>query len=176
MNTTKKILMVVAFKDFRDEEYFIPKEIFERNGFAVITASSSLGTAKGLKGGEAKIDILMPEVIAQDYEAIVFVGGPGAQTHAQDVNFHSLAQNALRQNKILGAICIAPIILAKAGVLKGKRATVWSHKNQTEGIGALKDSGAHYEESSVVADGKIVTASGPLSAEEFAHTIVEMLS
>ena len=65
----------------------------------------------------------------------------------------------------LGAICIAPTILAAAGVLAGKKATVWD--SEGEQITFLKQCGAEYSGESVTRDGLIVTGNGPKAAEEF---------
>ena len=75
---SKKILMIIAFRDFRDEEYFLPKEIFEKEGFIVKTASTKKGTALGADGGEVEVDFSLDEVDVSQFDAILFVGGPGA--------------------------------------------------------------------------------------------------
>ncbi len=76
-----KILMVMAQNGFRDEEYEVPKSLFEKAGFEVVTASSEKGIAKGKLGAEVKVDLSFDEVNIRDYEAIVFVGGPGATVY-----------------------------------------------------------------------------------------------
>jgi len=49
----KKVLMIIASQNFRDEEFLTPKQIFEKAGFNVIVASSSLNTAKGTLGANS---------------------------------------------------------------------------------------------------------------------------
>ncbi|PIP23942.1 MAG: hypothetical protein COX90_02420 [Candidatus Nealsonbacteria bacterium CG_4_10_14_0_2_um_filter_38_17] len=73
-------------------------------------------------------------------------------------------------------ICIAPAILAKAGVLQGKNATVWSSAMDKSAVKILKDNEAVFEDKPVVAHGKIITASGPAAAEEFGQVIVKVLA
>ena len=83
----------------------------------------------------------------------------------------------VKQNKVLAAICISPIILTKAGVLKGKKATVWSSPLDKSWIKVLQESGqAIYQEEDVVVDGKIITANGPAAAGRFGQAIVEVLA
>ncbi len=171
----KKIAMVIAFKDFRDEEYFIPKQILENNGVEIKTISSEKGTAVGVSGGEAEVDILVQDLNPADFDAVLFVGGQGAVKYIDDGNYHRLVRETIENNKILGAICIAPTILAKAGVLKGKKATVWSDQMDKSAVKILKENGADYQDEPVVVDGNIITANGPLAAKEFAETLVEML-
>lgn len=166
-----KIAMIIAFRDFRDAEYFIPKQIFENAGIKVITASTDLGVAIGADGGDTKTTVLIDDLIAENFDALVFICGPGM---AKQLNNEKL-QEIARQGKIVGAICIAPVILAKAGILQGKKATVWSSTMDKNAIKTLKENGAIYEDKTVVADGNIVTANGPEAAEGFAKVLTEIL-
>lgn len=171
----KKILFVIAFKDFRDEEFFEPKEILEKAGFEIKVASTDKGVAMGVNGGEAQVDFLDNEVVVDDYEAVIFVGGQGAIRNIENSRFHKIAREAFEKNKIVAAICIAPLILARAGVLENKKATVWTSALDRKPIQALKDGGATYENKPVVVDGNIITANGPQSAKEFGKTILKQL-
>jgi len=94
----------------------------------------------------------------------------GATEYWNNEIAHNLARAALEKNKIVAAICIAPVTLAKAGLLKGKKATVWSSEaNQLKSLGAI------YTGKPVERDGLIVTANGPQAAEEFGETILAAL-
>jgi protease I len=166
----KSIVMIIAHRDFRDEEYKEPRQIFEARGAKVTVASSSLEVARGALGAQVKPDLLLKDVAVGDYDAIVFVGGPGAQEYWNDPVAHAVAQEAVAQGKVLAAICIAPTTLAKAGVLKGKKATVFSSE-----AGALKACGANYTGASVERDGLIITADGPQAATKFAEEIAKAL-
>lgn len=166
----KSILMIIAHQDFRDEEYEEPRQIFEANGATITVASFSLEIAKGSLGAQVKPDLLLKDMAVGDYDAIVFVGGPGAQEYWDDPAAHAIAQDAVAQGKVLAAICIAPTTLAKAGVLKGKKATVFSSEAEE-----LKESGANYTGASVERDGLIITANGPQAAVEFAEEISKAL-
>lgn len=170
-----KAAIIIAFKEFRDEEYFIPKEILESKGIKITTASSSMGIAIGKLGGEAFVDIILKDLEVFNYDAVIFAGGPGAIKLLEDKECHRIIEEAFKNNKVLAAICSAPIILAKAGVLKGKKATVWAIAMDKTLIKILNDSGAIYKEDPVVIDGNIITASGPSYAEEFAKKILDAL-
>ena len=172
----KKIAIIVAFKDFRDEEYFVPKEILEGAGAEVKTASNKMGRALGADGGEVEIDLLVSEINPADFDAIIFIGGPGCLENLDNENSYKVARETVFQNKVLASICISPVILAKAGVLEGKKATVWSSPLDRGPVKILKENGAIYEDKPVVVDGKIITANGPDAAEEFAKIIVEVLT
>ncbi|MBU1999205.1 MAG: DJ-1/PfpI family protein, partial [Candidatus Omnitrophica bacterium] len=115
-------------------------------------------------------DMLFTDINIKDFDGIVFVGGKGASAYFDDPVAHKLAQDSLKENRILGAICIAPVILARAGVLKGKKATVWSSE-----AGQLRDKGADYTGQNVERDGKIITAAGPFAANEFGEELARAL-
>lgn len=173
---SKKIAMIIAFKNFRDEEYFVPKEILEKAGAKINTASNKMGTAVGSDGGEVDIDLLVSEINPADFDAVIFVGGPGCLESLDNEDSYKLAEKTISQNKILASICISPTILAKAGVLKGKQATVWSNPLDKSPIKTLKENKAVYQDKSVVIDGKIITANGPAAAREFGEKIIKGLT
>ncbi len=164
------VLLIVAQNGFRDEEYFKPKTILEDAGCEVKTGSVKTGIARGKMGGTAPVDAALSEIKVDDYAAVIFVGGPGSADYFIDKTALNLAAGACQKNKVVGAICIAPGILARAGILKGRKATVFPSE-----IEALKRNGAFYTALPVVIDGRIVTASGPEAAEEFGKALVKTL-
>ncbi len=167
----KRILMVVAHDQYRDEEYEEPRKVFEEEGAKVTVASSSRGEARGKLGGKAPVDILLDEAKVMDYEAIVFVGGPGANEYFYNPKALSLARETFESGKVIAAICIAPVTLANAGILKGKRAAAFPSVESN-----LKAQGANYTDNLVEREGKIITGSGPEAAVEFGKTVVAALS
>ncbi len=168
----KSILFIIAHRGFNDTEYRLPRDMFERLGAKVIVASSDTTMACGMYDLKVKPDTLISEIHNIPYDAVIFIGGMGAQTYWDDTVAHKIANTALQENKILGAICIAPVILVYAGVLRWKEATVWANK-RTKHI--LKQEKVKYIEKPVVTDGKIVTANGPIAAKEFAEEITRLL-
>ena len=172
----KKIAMIIAFRDFRDAEYFVPKEILEKAGIEVKTASNKKGIAIGADGGDVKVDLLVSEINPAEFAAVVFIGGSGCLENLDNESSYRVAQETVSQNRVLASICISPVILAKAGVLEGKKATVWSSVMDRSPIKILQNNGAIYEDKRVVVEGKIITGNGPGAAEEFGQAIVEALT
>ena len=171
----KKVAMIIAFTDFKDEEYFVPKEVLEKAGVEITTVSNSKGTTQGISGGQATVNISLDELRIADYDGIVFIGGPGCLKNLDNRTSYQVAQEVIRQDRVLAAICISPVILAKAGVLKDKKATVWSSALDKGPIKTLQENGAIYQEEDVVIDNKIITANGPTAAEKFGQAIVNAL-
>ena len=174
--TGKRAIMIIAFKDFRDVEYFVPKEILEKAGVEVKTASNKTGVAIGADGGEANVDLLVSQINVADFDVIIFVGGPGCLNALDNETSYRVAKEAISQNKILAAICISPVILAKAGVLSEKKATVWSSPLDKSAVKILKEKGAIYIDEKVVQDGNIITANGPQAARDFGNKILDALN
>lgn len=168
--SSKKVLIIIAPKDFQDQEFSKPKQILEAEGAKIVVASSTAKTATGIYGMKVKPDITLKEAKATDYDAVIFVGGSGATDYADDPQALSLAIEAQKHDKILGAICVAPVILAKAGILEGKKATV-----SIFGKNELTRAKAIYSGKDIEIDGKIITGKGPAEAEAFGKTIVEAL-
>jgi len=172
----KKIAMIIAFRDFRDAEYFVPKEILEAAGAEIKTASNKMGRAIGADGGDVEIDLLVENLNPAEFDTTIFIGGPGCLENLDNENSYRVARETISQGKVLASICISPVILAKAGVLEGKKATVWSSPMDRGPVKILQNNGAIYEDKPVVVDGKIITGNGPGAAEEFGQAIIEVLT
>jgi len=168
-----KALMIIAQENYQDHEYNDTKKILEDANVEIITSSESVGLCKGAFGATTEATVALSEVNVSDYDAIIFIGGSGAKNYQKNVQAHLTAQEAINRNKLLAAICIAPTILAYAGVLDGKKATVWNEDNQQSKI--LEENGSIFVDETVVVDGKIITANGSPAAEQFGKKILEML-
>jgi len=167
----EKVLMVIPNNNFRDEEFDVTYKTLIREGYNVTVVSTMLNTAIGMLGMKVDPDVLLAAVKSKDYDAIVFIGGTGTQDLWNDLNAQQLAKDMNRDGKLVAAISIAPVILAKAGVLKGKKATV------SQPVSHILDfDGANYTCKSVEVDKNIITADGPSSAQEFADAIVTKLN
>jgi protease I len=167
----KKVVMIIAPENFRDEELLEPKAVLTEKGAEVKVACASLETARGMLGAEVKPDMLINDIKPEDWDAIILIGGTGASVYWEDFSIHSMLDEAVKQNKIVGAICIAPVTLANAGILSGKKATVYQSEAQK-----LKDKGAEYTGEGIQRDGNIITASGPPAAKEFGNAIAQALT
>jgi len=169
-----KVLFVIAPSDFRDEELFQTREVIQNAGYETFIASTTKNEAVGMLGGRAKPNMTVSEVNVSAYDAVIFVGGQGVETHNLPENpaVVKLAKEASASGKVVGAICIAPRILASAGLVRGKRVTSFG---DSETISALRKAGGNYTGKSVEVDGKLVTADGPSSARKFGEKILEVL-
>ena len=166
----KSVAMVIAEKMFRDEEYQIPKEILEKAGVKVVTICTTLTEASGKLGMKVKPELLLGKTDVSQFDALIFVGGGGSSQYFKDSVAHGLAKEFVGRGKIIGAICIAPVILANSGLLKGKKATVFP-----DGQADLENNGAIYTGNPVEVDGLLITGNGPEAASEFGEKLLGML-
>jgi len=165
-----KVLMIIAPRNFRDEELFYTKEELESSGNSVTIASTTTDKATGMLGRAAKPDITINDINIDDYDAVVFVGGVGSSIYFNNQKAHEIARDAYDKGKVIGAICIAPSTLANAGLLKGKKVTSYPSEERN-----LRSKGAVYTGNSVEKDGNIITADGPSSARNFGRMIANSL-
>jgi protease I len=165
-----RVLMVVAPERFRDEELFDTRAVLASRGHSVLVASTRAGVCAGSRGGHALAEAVLGDQQAADFDAVVFVGGGGSKLLWRDEDALRLAREAQAVSKVLGAICLAPVILANAGVLRGKNATVAGTEAKT-----IEAEGAEYTGPGVTVDGNIVTANGPKSSTAFGESIAGLL-
>jgi len=166
-----KVLLVVAPERFRDEELFVTREELERGGHSTVVASTRRGRCQGSRGGSVMADIELSAAKVGSYDAVVFVGGGGSKLLFEDADALRLAREARDGGKVLGAICLAPVILANAGVLAGKQATVAGTEAKT-----IEAKGARYTGPGVAVDGDVVTANAPKASGAFGQRIAEILN
>jgi protease I len=162
--------MIIAPSKFRDEELLKPRALLQTQGYQVDVAALTASPATGMLGTVCVPDKTLDQLDAASYDAIVFVGGAGARTYWDNATCHALAQAAVAKGKVLGAICLAPVILARAGVLKGVPATVWPSARPE-----LAKTGARVSTDHVVTHGLIVTGDGPDSALPFGQALIAAL-
>jgi protease I len=167
----KPALFIIAPKDFRDEELFITQAELEKNGIPTTIASLHAGECLGSKGGRAIATINLTDININDYSTCIFIGGIGSSIFFEDPTALALAQKTYAAQKTIAAICVAPVILAKAGILNQKKATVFSSEIET-----IENLGAYYTGMDVTVDGNIITAYGPQSALRFAKRIAEKIT
>jgi protease I len=169
-----KILIAIAPEKFRDEELAGPVAALHKAGIAIDIASTRRGACTGMLGARATATLSFEEVDPEHYDGLVIVGGSGSQVHLwNDQVLVHLVKVFQKSGKVLAAICLAPVVLARAGVLKGKKATYFE---STASDFEMKKGGAIMVKVPVVTDGRVITANGPLASEEFGEALVKNLT
>ena len=167
------VLFVIAPVNFRDEELFAPKALLEEAGHTCVVASLTTDACTGMMGASVTPDLALSSVHLDNYGLIVMVGGSGVPDLLSEKALLELFDDAYRKELFVAAICLGPIVLAKSGILRGKKATVYKTEDS---LAVLQAGGCAYVPEDVVCDGRIITADGPESAKAFGKKLVEVLS
>ncbi|HOJ63418.1 MAG TPA: DJ-1/PfpI family protein [Spirochaetota bacterium] len=165
-----KIAVLLA-EGFEESEAVILIDIFRRASYEVTLFSI---TDKREITSSRNITIITDEILKNinidNFDMLFLPGGmPGTKNLSESEDVIKLIKEASIKNKYIAAICAAPSVLAKAGILKGKKATAyptWQDK--------LMD--AIVENKRVVVDGKIITGRAFGSAIDMGLKIVELIS
>ena len=159
--------MVYLFlaEGFEDMEAVVPFDLMKRAGIEVKTVGIGGKTVESAHGLSVTAEITEKEVCFENSEAFVFPGGwPGAKNLKNSKIVNDAITFALHNDIIIGAICASPgYVLSGTGALEGKRYTCFPGFEAGEGI---------YTAGKLEIDGKLVTASGPVFAEDFALALV----
>jgi len=163
--------VVVPLADgFEEIEFTTIVDILRRAGIEVTVAGLKEGVTEGARGVKVIPDTSIDKVNAADFDAIALPGGfPGFVNLGNDERVLTLVTEMHRKDKYVTAICGAPMVLDKAGILKGRKATC--HPGEKN---VLKDA-CHVDER-VVVDGKLITSQGPGTAMEFSLKLTEVLA
>ncbi len=169
-----KILIIIAPEKFRDEEVAVPVATFQKAGIDFDIASTRRGPCTGMLGAKTNATISFEEIDPKQYDGLVIIGGSGSQTHLWDDDLLiEIVKFFFQSGKVVAAICLSPVVLARAGILKGKKATYYE---SPVSFREMKAGGALITNAPVVKDGRIITANGPAASQEFADVIVKALT
>jgi protease I len=168
-----KIQLVAAQENFRDEELFVPEDVFSAAGAFVLIASNEKRTAHGMLGGCVEPDLAIRDIDVDSLDALVIAGGSGSIEYLWgNEALLGKVREADVKGKVIGAICLAGVVLAQAGAVKGKRCTVFP---TAVSLAELKRHGAIYVKQGLVADERVVTAEGPGYARPFAEAVLDLV-
>ncbi|ABK14592.1 DJ-1 family glyoxalase III [Methanothrix thermoacetophila] len=165
-----KVVVPLA-EGFEEIEFVTVVDILRRAGIDVEIAGLRDGPVQGSHGVRVIPDTTFDKVDLNSADAIVLPGGnPGFINLGKDERVLDAVRKMSAAGKYVAAICGAPSVLVKAGVLSGRMATV--HPAGKEEVAAC----ARYMDERVVVDGKMVTSQGPGTAMDFALKLVELLA
>ena len=151
---------------FEEIEATTTIDVLRRGGINVTTAGLQGTIVRGARGVKLIADMKMDDVNFDKYDGMILVGGdPGWKNLSMSKRIMDAVQKYHGSRKTLAAICAAPCILAKAGVLADKRATVYP---------GMEREIPRPRSDKVIADGHIITSQGPGTAVDFALKILEI--
>lgn len=169
-----KVLIAISPEKFRDEELAEPVAALTKAGIAFDIASTRRGTCTGMLNAKATATLSFEEVEPKTYDALIIVGGNGTPAHLWDDEIlTALVRHFEEKGKVIAAICLAPVVLARAGILKGKKAT---YSENPTAFREMKAGGAVLVNQPVVIDTRIVTGNGPSASKAFAEAVIKTMT
>jgi 4-methyl-5(b-hydroxyethyl)-thiazole monophosphate biosynthesis len=147
-------------------------DLLRRAAIEVVTAGLDEQPVRASRGLVLLPDMSLEMALQQDYDMIVLPGGlQGADNLGDDERIIECLRSMSAAGKYTAAICAAPRVLAKAGLLDGKQATSYPGALETDSIPGLD-----YQDTAIVMDGTVITSRGPGTAMDFALSLVELLA
>jgi 4-methyl-5(b-hydroxyethyl)-thiazole monophosphate biosynthesis len=158
-------IITILADGFEEVEAITVIDLLRRAEIRVTT----LGLSSTRVRGAHNIEIIADQELdrfSDDFDGIVLPGGqPGTRNLAASEKVLSLVRSAYKQDKLCAAICAAPLVLARAGILTNRKATCFPGVEKS-----LDD--AQFLLKPVVRDGTIITSRGVATALQFALELI----
>ncbi|MBM3321921.1 DJ-1/PfpI family protein [candidate division WOR-3 bacterium] len=168
----RTVLVFLPQQFYADEEFEPLNRSLEQAGFAVRVCAAGPDVVVSLNRQTLRPDVVLASVDPADYAGLVLIGGSGAALHWDDSLLHTRCRQFAESGKVVAAIGVAPIALAHAGVLRGRRATVFADR---AAVGFLKQGGSRHSFRPLVVDRRVITAASAEHAAAFARAVVRAL-
>lgn len=164
----KKVVVFFA-TGFEEVEGLAVVDILRRAGVSVDICSLNGEYVTGSHNITIKSDILIENIDIDQYQCIVLPGGlPGATNLRDDERIIEFIKSFDEKGKLIAAICAAPIVLERAGIIRDREVTSYP--------GSLENSEKfNYKEEIVVRSENLITSRGPATVLEFAYSILNAM-
>lgn len=163
---------VLLADGFEEIEALTVTDVLRRAEVDVMNASlTGEYEVKGAHGITVKCDITIKEALeADDAQGVILPGGmPGTRNIEKSAEARRLTEKMNSEGRLVAAVCAAPSVLGKMGILEGKKCTCYPGFEEE-----LK--GARVKKASVLADGNVITSRGPGTALDFALALTEYIT
>jgi len=163
------MIAVLLADGFEEIEALTPVDMLRRAGLEVVTVGVSAKLALGSHGIAVVCDKEPSEINPDEISTVILPGGmPGSLNLDASPFTDEILNSVSNRGGRIAAICAAPLVLGRRGILKGKRATCYPGFEK-ELIGAL------VTDESVVTDGNVTTAKGMGVALEFSKELIRLI-
>jgi protease I len=164
----KTVLVYLPQQLFNEQEFEPALRRLSLAGIETRLTAADSGVAVSMSQLIVNPDLTLRDANAADYAGLVLIGGSGAALHWDDSLLQSKCREFAAGGKVVAAIGIAPVTLARAGVLKGRRATAFCDRSIVDW---LKQAGTKYGFRGLVADRNIITAQSSEQARAFGQAV-----
>lgn len=164
----KNVLIILA-PGFEEVEAITVIDLLRRAGMNVTTASIAEKQVTGSHNIPVIADELFDAISGKSYDMTILPGGPGVKNLVRSDRVLQHLQNQAREDKYIAAICAAPVVLNKAGLLQKKSITSYPSEEQNF-------TSSEYFYDNVVVDGHIITSRAVGTAIDFSLKLIEILT
>jgi 4-methyl-5(b-hydroxyethyl)-thiazole monophosphate biosynthesis len=145
-------------------------DLLRRAGIEVVVAGLNEGPVTASRGVKLVPDTTLEQALELEFDMVALPGGqPGSDRLAGDERLAGLLRRMHAAGRLIGAVCAAPKVLARCGVLDGRSATGYPGVLQQEGHPAITGD-------AVTRDGSVITSRAAGTAMDFALELVQALN
>jgi len=171
VNINGKRIAILVADDFEDVELTEPREQLVNAGAQTFIVGIEAGTsAEGKHGTTIEVEHAAGKLGVDDFDLLLIPGGQAPEKLRLDEGVLDLVRRTDEAGKPIAAICHAPLVLASAGLLEGRRATSWRGVRDD-----IANAGAEAVDEPVVVDGNLITSRNPDDIPRFVDAIVKAL-
>ncbi len=170
---SKRVLVVLA-NGFEETEYVATRDALIRYGLDV--ESVSLEDSLELRSNHnliIKADLLYENLNTKGYDALFIPGGPGTQALGEKENFDIILNDFVESDRVISAICAAPTLLAKRGLLEGKEAVCYPDEELINEL--IKGKAKYIKKTNYISDGRYFTGKNMQVSVEFGFALAEFI-
>lgn len=166
-----RVLIPLA-EGFEELEAVTIIDLLRRAEIEVVTVGLEPGPVTGSRRVRLVPDSTLEDQGDGVFDMVVLPGGlPGATNLDGDPRIHALLRRHHAEGRFTAAICAAPAVLARAGLLDGRSATAYPGTIRSQDFPRV-----NLVDEPVVVDGAVVTSRGPGTAMDFALQLIELLA
>lgn len=162
----KRVLCLLE-NGFEEIETVAPVDLLRRAGIEVVMAGVSKRMVTGRSGISMEADAMLAEMDLENFDLLFLPGGPAVMELRKNMEVLDLIRRCAADQKIIAAICAAPLLLKDAGILEGKVFT--AHFSTASELSSSAGE-------RVVEDGNLITSRGAGTAVEFGLALVAKLA
>jgi protease I len=162
----KSVLLILPAREFNEHEFLVIKNALEKARVKIFIASDAHSLCVGSSGLKVKNDIQFYNIHENNFSGIIFIGGKGVKEYWNNTLLHNVTQKFNARRKIIGAICSAVLIPAKAGVIECCATCYIENRKEIE------KEGLEYKDENVIVSKNIVTGRDPMSSAEFINSFL----
>lgn len=164
-------ILVLMATGFEEIELVAPIDILRRLNFNVVTVGVESRRVEGSHGIIMESDMLLVDVDASLYDAIILPGGPASWLLRDTPAVLELVRQMHAEDKLVAAICAAPIALEAAGILSKRKVCCYPAPAVLDALKVVAD----ISDAPTVTHANIVTGRGPGAALEFGFAVATAL-